>query len=469
MSNDELKRRSVATAESYSQGNIASLDDAMTRRLIASVVLTESRGGNLGITNAQGYAGRYQAGAQWLVDAGYVDDDKLKAAMKGYRTEWAWADAGRRDNMDKFLADPSNWKNGLSLEKYLGSAELQDQAFKINSDKAYRQAIRQGVLDADDSPEKVAGFLKARHIAGYGGARAAVTGGREIADANGTSNYDYYNDIATNRDGLNQWMGRGRTADGNTQTPTTQTTTQQPTTTRPAANALADGVLRQGERGADVQGLQASLNRLQMTDAAGQPLREDGNFGQRTREAVERFQRENGLKVDGIAGPRTLEAIGQRLPPGTVTVERAEVTGFADGRNSQTQTPQPQTSQAPLITDATHPNNALYAAIARQLPPGTRPEAIANVTLQAMENGMTDPSRLGRVGVNNNDAFVMPAGSFGGNWIKVDLSAPTASLKAMSEHMAGETREAQQQQQQQRQNTQTIQNPEQNRPGPVMV
>ena len=233
------------------------------------------------------------------------------------------------------------------------------------------------------------------------------------------------------------------------------------------ANVLADGVLRQNERGADVQGLQASLNRLQMTDATGQSLREDGNFGQRTREAVERFQRENGLKVDGIAGPRTLEAIGQRLPPRTVTVERAEVTGLAGGRNSQTQTPQPQ-AQTPLITDAAHPNNALYAAIARQLPPGTRPEAIANVTLQAMENGMTDPSKLGRVGVNNNDAFVMPAGSFGGNWVKVDLSAPTASLKAMSDHMAGETRDAQQQQQQ-RQNTQIIQNPEPNRPGPVMV
>ena len=298
----------------------------------------------------------------------------------------------------------------------------------------------------------------------YGSGNHASISLRESADALNAMRAEYAKNIAEGRSPQEAW----RATIGNTAQPSrTQPEQSQQPTPRPAANALADCVLRQSERGADVQGLQASLNRLQMTDAAGQPLREDGNFGQRTREAVERFQRENGLKVDGIAGPRTLEAIGQRLPPRTVTVERAEVTGLAGGRNSQTQTPQPQ-AQTPLITDAAHPNNALYAAIARQLPPGTRPEAIANVTLQVMENGMTDPSKLGRVGVNNNDAFVMPAGSFGGNWVRVDLTAPTASLKAMSEHMAGETREAQQQQQQ-RQNTQTIQNPEQNRPGPVMV
>lgn len=160
----------------------------MTRRLIASTVMTESNGGDLQITNKQGYVGRYQAGAGWLADAGYVDRAKLNDAMtdagfdpqKVRGAEWKWANSG---GMTRFLEDSSNWKNGFSLEQYKSSAALQDGAFKINSDKAYSQAIRNGVLDEGDDPAKVAGFLKARHISGYGGAREAVTGGGSSATA----------------------------------------------------------------------------------------------------------------------------------------------------------------------------------------------------------------------------------------------------------------------------------------------
>jgi hypothetical protein len=202
----DIRQKAVATANAYDQGNIAGLDAATTRRLIASTVLTESHGGDLAVTNKQGYVGRYQAGAGWLADAGYVDADKLKASMAGYKNEWAWAQAG---GMTKFLENPSNWNNGLSLEKYKASDDLQDRAFKTNCDKTYQRAVKEGVLDADDSPEKVAGFLKARHISGYGGAVAAATGGRVYADSNGTSNYDYMHDITRNRDGLNQHMSQG--------------------------------------------------------------------------------------------------------------------------------------------------------------------------------------------------------------------------------------------------------------------
>ncbi len=59
----DRREHAVATAQAYHQGNIAGLDDAMTRRLVASVVMTESNGGNLSVTNKQGYVGRYQAGA----------------------------------------------------------------------------------------------------------------------------------------------------------------------------------------------------------------------------------------------------------------------------------------------------------------------------------------------------------------------------------------------------------------------
>jgi peptidoglycan hydrolase-like protein with peptidoglycan-binding domain len=231
----DIRQKAVATANHYDQGNIAGLDAAMTRRLIASTVLTESHGGDLAVTNKQGYVGRYQAGAGWLADAGYVDADKLKASMAGYKNEWAWAQAG---GMTKFLENPSNWNNGLSLEKYKASDDLQDRAFKTNCDKTYQRAIKEGVLDADDSPEKVAGFLKARHISGYGGAVAAATGGRVYADSNGTSNYDYMHDITRNRDGLNQFMSLG----GKVQSPASKPA---PMESSAPANFAASGFLMQ--------------------------------------------------------------------------------------------------------------------------------------------------------------------------------------------------------------------------------
>lgn len=57
--------------------------------------------------------------------------------------------------------------------------------------------------------------------------------------------------------------------------------------------------LRRGDRGEDVKILQDALH-----------LIPDGIFGPLTQEAVETYQRENGLAVDGIAGPNTLTALG---------------------------------------------------------------------------------------------------------------------------------------------------------------
>lgn len=321
----DRREKAAATAHEYHQGTIANLDDAMTRRLVASTVLTESNGGDLAITNKQGYVGRYQAGAGWLADAGYVDKDKLNDAMKrdGFDpatvrgAEWKWASAG---GMTRFLEDKSNWNHGLSLDQYKASADLQDKAFKTNSDSAYRQALRNGVLDADSKPELVAGFLKARHIAGYGGAVAAVTGGRATRDANGTSNYDYLHDITRNRDGLNQYMARDPKTLSRGDEP------QQPA--RPAA-AMADGLIKPGERGAEVRAMQEALNKLGYRDAHGQPLRVDGDYGDRSGESLRSFQRAHGLKEDGIAGPKTLDALKQA-------------------------------AQAPLLSNPAHPDHALY-------------------------------------------------------------------------------------------------------------
>ncbi|MFB9114898.1 XVIPCD domain-containing protein [Xanthomonas arboricola pv. corylina] len=319
----------------------------MTRRLIASTVMTESNGGDLQITNKQGYVGRYQAGAGWLADAGYVDRAKLNDAMtdagfdpqKVRGAEWKWASSG---GMTRFLEDSSNWKNGLSFEQYKSSAALQDGAFKINSDKAYSQAIRNGVLDEGDDPAKVAGFLKARHISGYGGAREAVTGGRVISDSNGTSNYDYMHDITRNRDGMDQYMQPGRS---HAMHANTSAVPQQP-----KRDASHDGKLEQGERGEQVKQLQGQLAQLGAVGRDGKPLHADGDFGGNTKYAVEQFQREHGLQIDGVAGQQTQAALAKVLTQ--ATPKQAE------------HTPAPaapaQASSSPLLSDPRHPDNAMY-------------------------------------------------------------------------------------------------------------
>jgi hypothetical protein len=199
----DIRQQAVATAHEYQQGNIATLDDAMTRRLIASIVMSESHGGDLAATNRLGFVGRYKAGAEFLAEAGYVDRDKLGQAMAGQKSEWAWAKSG---GMAAFLEDSSHWSNGLSLNAYMRSPELQNNAFKLNAEKHHQRALEQGFLGEDEKPGRVAGFLKAAHIVGFNSAREAMTGGRAYRDANGVSNYDRIHDISRNGDGLDKLM-----------------------------------------------------------------------------------------------------------------------------------------------------------------------------------------------------------------------------------------------------------------------
>ena len=64
-----------------------------------------------------------------------------------------------------------------------------------------------------------------------------------------------------------------------------------------------------GSTGQEVKDIQTKLRRWQYYDGAV-----DGIYGYKTYTAVRQFQYKNGLKVDGIAGPETLSALG--LPTG---------------------------------------------------------------------------------------------------------------------------------------------------------
>lgn len=370
MTDTKRQEKAVATAMQYGQGDIAGLDDTMTRRLIASTVFTESNGGDLAISNKQGYIGRYQAGAAWLADAGFVNQEKLESAMAGYRSEWAWAQSG---GMTRFLQSPSNWTNGLNLEGYKASPELQNEAFKRNCDAAYHRAIKNGVLHESDAGEQIAGFLKARHISGYDGAKEVIEGGRPWHDANGTSNYDYYNDIVTNRDGLNRLMV-------GVAVPATQRSGLDEPVAAAKDHIAGEDVIRRGAHGPQVRQLQASLARLGYQDIDGRPPTIDGDFGTHTHEAVTSFQRAHGLTANGIVEDKTQLALLQA-------------------------------KQSPLLSEATHSQHHLYSQVLRgidALPQGTyrneleQTNAAVALTISAHVSGLTqiDHILLGKDGTN---------------------------------------------------------------------
>ncbi|MFZ5638864.1 MAG: peptidoglycan-binding protein, partial [Pseudomonadota bacterium] len=79
---------------------------------------------------------------------------------------------------------------------------------------------------------------------------------------------------------------------------------------KPADPPLADGKLSFGEKGPEVEKLQRALIAAGAVDAEGKPLNPDQDFGRRTREAVEDYQRKHGQPVTGVADNRMLTELG---------------------------------------------------------------------------------------------------------------------------------------------------------------
>lgn len=75
----------------------------------------------------------------------------------------------------------------------------------------------------------------------------------------------------------------------------------------PATPAPLPHVLRPGDRGEHVRELQLALDRFGIRDGQGRPLVADGQFGARTRQAVENFQLWNGFETSGVADREMLQ------------------------------------------------------------------------------------------------------------------------------------------------------------------
>jgi type IV secretion system effector X-Tfes-like protein/putative peptidoglycan binding protein len=93
--------------------------------------------------------------------------------------------------------------------------------------------------------------------------------------------------------------------------------------------ALPEGAVKHGEKNEEIRKLQDTLNNYGYRDKEGRALKEDGSFGDRTKEALQSYQQAHGLKADGVVGPQTLDALKK-------------------------------SKEAPLLSDTRHPDNALF-------------------------------------------------------------------------------------------------------------
>ena len=97
------------------------------------------------------------------------------------------------------------------------------------------------------------------------------------------------------------------------------------TATPAPAQPATHKTLRKGDEGPEVQMMQLALTELgYLTSAA------DGNFGTGTQTAVKKFQSDNGLDADGIAGKMTQEALYSKssvtpIPDNTPTAAPGDI------------------------------------------------------------------------------------------------------------------------------------------------
>ena len=90
--------------------------------------------------------------------------------------------------------------------------------------------------------------------------------------------------------------------------PTTVTVTKPATTPTKPTTQAPQQTLKPGDTGEQVKVLQRALTALHFS-----PGKADGDYGQATQIAVEKFQLSKGLGEDGIVGQQTLAALQQAL------------------------------------------------------------------------------------------------------------------------------------------------------------
>lgn len=162
-------------------GYLGTLTNSQFSTLKATIAFSESGIKGYSAINSLGFLGKYQFGALFLEDMGYI-----------VRGSYA-----RIKNNLKVISDTANWtgKNGMtSKDAFLQSPPIQESCMDVMLKRNYSKVCANDCLSNISPPEKVAGVLMASHLKGAGlqGATGYIKLGKNTTDANGTSCEKYY-------------------------------------------------------------------------------------------------------------------------------------------------------------------------------------------------------------------------------------------------------------------------------------
>jgi hypothetical protein len=179
--NYEKYRNFIKNKESG--GNYASLQN----------VNLKDKAGNIVASNVDaGYRGAYQIGAEYAQSQGLI--------KPGIETDYRKLGNTRIEqaaNHKALMENPANWNDPPgSVQNFLASPALQDQAFDRGTQKNYQVLVAQGVIKPDTPPDQIAGHLSGAHSQGAGTYADAVKTGKILTDGAGTPVASYYTGAA---------------------------------------------------------------------------------------------------------------------------------------------------------------------------------------------------------------------------------------------------------------------------------
>jgi hypothetical protein len=165
-----------------SGGNYASLQN----------VNLKDKAGNVIARNVDaGYRGAYQIGAEYAQSQGLI--------KPGIETEYRKLGNTRIEqaaNHKALMENPANWVQPPdgpgSVQKFLASPKLQDQAFDKGTQKNYQILVDKEIIKSDTPPDQIAGHLSGAHSQGPGTYADAVKTGKILTDGAGTPVASYY-------------------------------------------------------------------------------------------------------------------------------------------------------------------------------------------------------------------------------------------------------------------------------------
>ncbi|WP_266157210.1 XVIPCD domain-containing protein [Dyella silvatica] len=236
----------------------------------------------------------------WRQGEGALESARLQA-MQGHPQQLAELMYGGRNGNDQ----PGD---GYT---YRGRGYIQ-----LTGKDNYREAGQALGLDLVKHPELAAEPRNASKIAAWYWESHVPEAAREDVKAATKAVNGKYNGLEDRRERFASWEKKltpevmERLAKGDVGT-IAQPGTQQSHNT--SGHASAQGAHGQEGHPESVRKLQADLAALGYTDAQHKTLRADGHFGPASKAALEAFQHDHGLKADGIAGAKTLEAIHQQV------------------------------------------------------------------------------------------------------------------------------------------------------------